>query len=44
MFSGFRGLPHAHIAVWLDPRDAPKKAEDLDRWTTAEIPDKSMLL
>ena len=41
IFTSFRGLPHAHIAVWLDPRDAPKKAEDLDHWTTAEIPDKT---
>ena len=36
----FRGLPHAHIAVWLDPRDAPKRPEDIDRFTCAELPDK----
>ena len=37
----FRGLPHAHIAVWLDPRDAPKRPEDIDRFTCAELPDKT---
>ena len=25
--------------LWLDPADAPKKAEDVDRFTCAEIPD-----
>ena len=25
--------------LWLDPSDAPKKAEDVDRFTCAEVPD-----
>ena len=34
-----RGLPHVHMVVWLDERDAPKTPEDIDRFLTAEIPD-----
>ena len=41
VLSFFRGLPHAHMALWLDPRDAPKKSDDINFFTTAEIPDKN---
>ena len=34
-----RGLPHVHMVLWLDPKDAPKKPEDVDRFTCSEIPD-----
>ena len=34
-----RGLPHVHMVLWLDPSDAPRKPEDVDRFTCAEIPD-----
>ena len=34
-----RGLPHVHMVVWLDDRDAPKTPEDIDRFICAEIPD-----
>ena len=33
------GLPHVHMVLWLDPKDAPKKPEDVDRFTCSEIPD-----
>jgi hypothetical protein len=35
-----RGLPHAHILIFLLPRDRPKTAEAYDRFCSAEIPDK----
>ena len=35
-----RGLPHVHMVLWLHEQDAPKKPEDVDRFVTAEIPDK----
>ncbi|GKU93271.1 hypothetical protein SLEP1_g6876 [Rubroshorea leprosula] len=35
-----RGLPHAHILLWLHPDDKPKFAEDLDKIISAEIPDE----
>lgn len=34
-----RGLPHAHILLWLDPKDKPKTVEHYDRICSAEIPD-----
>ncbi|XP_028752023.1 uncharacterized protein LOC114711760, partial [Neltuma alba] len=33
-----RGLPHAHILLFLDQRDQPKYPEDVDRVISAEIP------
>ena len=27
------GLPHCHMMLWLDEKDAPKTAEDYDRFT-----------
>ncbi|XP_012853624.1 PREDICTED: uncharacterized protein LOC105973150 [Erythranthe guttata] len=36
-----RGLPHAHILLWLHNDDKPKCSEDIDRITCAEIPDKT---
>ena len=27
------------MVLWLDPKDAPKKPEDVDRFTCSEIPD-----
>ncbi|GKV48132.1 hypothetical protein SLEP1_g54963 [Rubroshorea leprosula] len=35
-----RGLPHAHILLWLHSDDKPKSAEDLDKIISAEIPDE----
>ncbi|XP_028779075.1 uncharacterized protein LOC114735542 [Neltuma alba] len=35
-----RGLPHAHIILFIEPCDKPKTAEDVDRIISAEIPDK----
>ena len=35
-----RGLPHVHMVLWLNKEDAPSKPEDIDRFVTAEIPDK----
>ncbi|XP_028782636.1 uncharacterized protein LOC114738734 [Neltuma alba] len=36
-----RGLPHAHILLFLDPRDKLKNPEDVDAMICAEIPDKN---
>ena len=33
-----RGLPHCHMMLWLEEKDAPKSAEDYDRFTCAEFP------
>ena len=33
-----RGLPHAHIVLWLEPDDKPR-AETIDLFVSAEIPD-----
>ena len=33
-----RGLPHCHMMLWLDEKDAPKTAEDYDKFTCAEFP------
>lgn len=35
-----RGLPHAHILLTLDAADKPRTASDIDRFVSAEIPDK----
>ena len=35
-----RGLPHAHILVFLKPSYHCKKPEDLDKIISAEIPNK----
>ncbi|XP_071687484.1 uncharacterized protein [Rutidosis leptorrhynchoides] len=35
-----RGLPHAHICIFLDERDKLPKLEDVDKFISAEIPDK----
>ena len=33
-----RGLPHAHILVWMVPEDKPRP-DDVDEYISAEIPD-----
>jgi hypothetical protein len=33
-----RGLPHAHILLWLEPEDKPSTPEDYDELICAEIP------
>ncbi|WOH08400.1 hypothetical protein DCAR_0727840 [Daucus carota subsp. sativus] len=35
-----RGLPHAHMLVWLHPNDKPKSPGQIDQLVTTEIPDK----
>lgn len=35
-----RGLPHAHMLVWLHPNDKPKSPAQIDKLVSAEIPDK----
>ena len=35
-----RGLPHAHILLWIEKKDIPKTAEQLDRVICAELPDQ----
>jgi hypothetical protein len=37
-----RGLPHCHMLVWVDSRDAPSTSEDMDKTICAEIPDKTL--
>jgi hypothetical protein len=34
-----RGLPHAHILIWLALEDKPKTPADYDAYISAEIPD-----
>jgi PIF1-like helicase/Helitron helicase-like domain at N-terminus len=34
-----RGLPHAHILVWLADEDCPRSADEYDKFVCAEIPD-----
>ena len=36
-----RGLPHAHIVVFLNPEDTYNTPEDIDSIISAEIPDKT---
>nr|AAD25596.1 putative helicase [Arabidopsis thaliana] len=35
-----RGLPHAHILIWLDSKCKLTRAEHIDKAISAEIPDK----
>lgn len=35
-----RGLPHAHMLVWLHPEDRPNSIEEIDDLVSAEIPHK----
>jgi hypothetical protein len=37
-----RGLPHAHILLWLDPRDKLHSPEKIDSVICAELPDKEL--
>ncbi|KAI9558408.1 hypothetical protein GHT06_015188 [Daphnia sinensis] len=36
-----RGLPHCHMLIWIDERDAPATAEDVDATICAEIPNRT---
>ena len=36
-----RGLPHAHILLFLDKKDKPSEAASVDSIICAEIPDKN---
>ncbi|KZS10733.1 Uncharacterized protein APZ42_024749 [Daphnia magna] len=35
------GLPNCHMLIWIDKRDAPATAKDVDETICAEIPDKT---
>ncbi|GAU51410.1 hypothetical protein TSUD_413210 [Trifolium subterraneum] len=37
-----RGLPHAHILLWLDSRDRLQSPESIDSVICAELPDKNL--
>ncbi|XP_024006634.1 uncharacterized protein LOC112083134 [Eutrema salsugineum] len=37
-----RGLPHAHMVVFLKPESKLPTGEDIDRFISAEIPDKDL--
>ncbi|XP_028753423.1 uncharacterized protein LOC114713014, partial [Neltuma alba] len=37
-----RGLPHAHIILFLEHDDKPRTPEDVDKLICAEIPDKEL--
>ncbi|KAI9085597.1 hypothetical protein K1719_032440 [Acacia pycnantha] len=39
-----RGLPHAHILLFLDPHDKISSPDVIDKVITAEIPDKDELV
>ena len=38
-----RGLPHAHIVLFLADADKPRTSEDVDRLVSTEIPDPQLL-
>lgn len=35
-----RGLPHAHILLWLSADDKPRSSSDTNKFISAEIPDR----
>ena len=35
-----RGLPHAHMLIWLDPVAKSKLNKNIDKYVSAEIPDE----
>ncbi|XP_074351411.1 uncharacterized protein LOC141690517 [Apium graveolens] len=37
-----RGLPHAHMLIWLHPNDRPKTTKQIDKMVSTEIPDPSI--
>ncbi|GJY13681.1 DNA helicase [Tanacetum coccineum] len=37
-----RGLPHCHTLVWVDPKTKVQKAEDVDQYISAELPDQTL--
>jgi hypothetical protein len=37
-----RGLPHAHILIWLEDQDKPCDANDIDCFISAQIPDRHL--
>ncbi|GAU50427.1 hypothetical protein TSUD_300270 [Trifolium subterraneum] len=37
-----RGLPHAHILLWLDSRDKLHSSDSIDSFICAELPDKNL--
>jgi hypothetical protein len=37
-----RGLPHAHILLWLDSRDKLHSSDSIDSVICAELPDKNL--
>jgi hypothetical protein len=37
-----RGLPHAHILIWVTASDKPRTIEDFDAVVSAEIPDPTI--
>jgi hypothetical protein len=37
-----RGLPHAHILLWLDSRDKLHSLDSIDSVICAELPDKNL--
>nr|GEU92892.1 DNA helicase [Tanacetum cinerariifolium] len=34
-----RGLPHCHTLLWVDDKDKLQRAEDIDQYISAELPD-----
>ena len=37
-----RGLPHAHILIWIHNDDKVRNGDDVDKHVSAEIPDKNL--